>query len=355
VQAGSIFPTFSLDRAVVNWETYLNDLTPVEKRGGIYYKREDYFAPLGYGGINGAKLRQCIWLIGRARARGAKILISGASVKSPQLPMGTAVALHYGMSARLVIGSPRMETALRHDNVAIAARLGAQFELAKIAYNPALQRMVNDIAARTPDSFVLEYGITVTRPDAAVEEFHRLGAEQARNIPDEVETLVIPAGSCNSCVSVLYGIVKYPPKNLKRIILIGIGPTRLDFIDQRLRRIETFSGLPIRSQFRRWYHDGPRELEVGHNATAGPRDARWELHHWDLHATGYATYQDEMPYSANGIDFHPTYEGKVMTYLRERAKEFDAFWSGRSMMWIIGSAPNSGVMAAAIAARRRTA
>lgn len=281
------------------------------------------------------------------------MLISGASVKSPQLPMGTAVAMHYGMSTRLVIGSPRMDTALRHENVAIAARLGAQFELAKIAYNPALQRMVNDIAARTPDSFVLEYGITVTRPDEAVEEFHRLGAEQARNIPDEVETLVIPAGSCNSCVSVLYGIAKYPPKNLKRVVLIGIGPTRLDFIDQRLRRIETFSGLAIRNQFRRWYHDGPRPMEDGHNAAAGVSKARWELHHYDLHATGYASYQDEMPFSTNGIDFHPTYEGKVMTYLREHAGRFSAFWNGRSMMWIIGSAPNSRVMASALAARRR--
>jgi 1-aminocyclopropane-1-carboxylate deaminase/D-cysteine desulfhydrase-like pyridoxal-dependent ACC family enzyme len=349
VQVGSIFHAFSLDRAVVPWDSLLHDLTPVEKRGGIYYKREDYFAPLGYGGINGAKLRQCIWLIGRAAARGARVVISGASVKSPQLPMGTAVARHYGMATRLVIGSPRMDTALRHDNVAIAARMGAQFELAKIAYNPALQRMVNDIAARTPNSFVLEYGITVTRPDADVEEFHRLGAEQARNIPDEVETLVIPAGSCNTCVSVLYGIAKYPPKNLKRVILIGIGPTRLDFIDQRLRRIETFANLSIRSQFRRWYHDGPRSLEDGHNAAAGVSRARWELHHYDLHATKYASYQDEMPFSANGIDFHPTYEGKVMTYLREHAGKFDAFWSGRSMLWIVGSAPKGAVMMAALA------
>ena len=58
----TIFNTLSLSRNDIKWEDYLFELTPVEKIGNIYFKREDKFAPLGAGGINGSKLRQCIWL-----------------------------------------------------------------------------------------------------------------------------------------------------------------------------------------------------------------------------------------------------------------------------------------------------
>ena len=59
----TIFQTLSLDRSQIHWEEQLLELTPVEEVGGVWFKREDYFAPLGYSGINGSKLRQCIYLI----------------------------------------------------------------------------------------------------------------------------------------------------------------------------------------------------------------------------------------------------------------------------------------------------
>ena len=64
----SIFKTLSTDRKVVKWEDYLRHLTPVENHQGVWFKREDYFAPLGYGGPNGSKMRQLIWLCLRTGA-----------------------------------------------------------------------------------------------------------------------------------------------------------------------------------------------------------------------------------------------------------------------------------------------
>ena len=48
-----------------DWSKKIFDFTPVEQIGdkGMYFKREDYFAPFGYGNINGAKLRQCFGLL----------------------------------------------------------------------------------------------------------------------------------------------------------------------------------------------------------------------------------------------------------------------------------------------------
>lgn len=84
----SIFPVLSIDPDESKWEDHLFDLTPVEKVGDMWFKREDKFAPLGYGGINGSKLRQAIWLVleqSKIEKSEVSSLISGASIKSPQL------------------------------------------------------------------------------------------------------------------------------------------------------------------------------------------------------------------------------------------------------------------------------
>ena len=87
---GSLFPVFSLDRRVSCWEDYLDVQTPIEEFEGLRVKRDDYFAPLGPGGINGGKVRQLVWLLARYRheqeASGrAQGVLMGGSVKSPNL------------------------------------------------------------------------------------------------------------------------------------------------------------------------------------------------------------------------------------------------------------------------------
>jgi hypothetical protein len=342
---GSVFPAATLSRDVCRWEDTLDWLTPVENRGGMLYKREDYYAPLGYGGINGAKLRQLIYLINRyVNEGGTSGVITGASVLSPQLSMCTLVARHFGLPATMVLGATKPSSAARHENVAIASLAGADFIFTPVGFNPALQRSVRDIAATEPMAgrYRLEYGIS-THVDASaadVEAFHRIGARQAENVPEGVHTIVMPAGSCNSCVSALYGLARSRPSTLERVVLLGIGPTRLQFIEDRLRAIEEVTGLPVPGTYRRHYRHHP-ELELDHQ-TDGPV----LLDHWDLHATKYATYQDRMPFSRDGIDFHPTYEGKLMTYLHGAPDLFEWFHEadGDVLFWIVGSAPSRAAM-----------
>ena len=49
----TVFPELALDRSVVKWEQHLGTHTPWENRKGVWFKRDDYFAPLGYSGPNG--------------------------------------------------------------------------------------------------------------------------------------------------------------------------------------------------------------------------------------------------------------------------------------------------------------
>jgi 1-aminocyclopropane-1-carboxylate deaminase/D-cysteine desulfhydrase-like pyridoxal-dependent ACC family enzyme len=337
----TIFPDLSIDRDVIHWERYLHKLTPVERHGGMWFKREDKFAPLGYGGLNGSKLRQCIYLLNRyAGETDRGEVISASSVKSPQISMSTAVARHYGMPTTHIIGATNPRSALKHENVAIAARLGAQFRIQKVAYNPVLQRSLDRLAYERPGAFRMEYGISV--PDSASDEeiasFHMVGAAQVRNLPP-VRDLIIPAGSCVSTVSILTGLALYLPP-IFAVHLIGIGPSRVAWIEQRLEKIERWLDLRIRDLFYRHYPAQYRRVADTANLTA--RSNAYHLFYEDLHGTGVVDYQQEVPWEYEGIQFHPTYEGKVMRHLNQHHQNLMV--SGQSCLWIVGSRPSWAAM-----------
>ena len=313
----TIFPVLSMHREDVCWEEAIWDLTPVENRSGVWFKREDYFAPLGYGGPNGSKLRQLIWLMNRQRT-GKTHVLSGASVKSPQLSMSTIVGAHYGLPTRLVIGATTPESAVKHPNVRIAKAFGAELDIIKVAYNPALQRRVRDLAQ--PDSLVVEYGITMEHtkhPPEDVLLFHRVGASQVRNIPDEVRQLIIPAGSCNSLTSILLGLALYE-NPVKVLRTYGIGPDKMAWVKARCDILSAVAGVDV------WGH--AKSLYWSHN---------------NLQDRGFTNYQMEMPESWLGIDFHPTYEGKVIRWLKNH-ENLDLHEG--TMFWIIGSKPDPEVI-----------
>ena len=95
------------------------------------------------------------------------------------------------------------------------------------------------IAKATPGGWQLPYGIT-TPPDASpadVLSFVEVGAAQARNLPD-IETLVLPFGSGNTAMGVLYGLLTGGDRpGLKRVVLMTIGPDRRTWLEDRLRQL----------------------------------------------------------------------------------------------------------------------
>lgn len=307
----TIFPVHSLDRNVIEWESYLGAMTPWENRSGLWFKRDDYFAPLGYGGPNGSKMRQLIWYVNKFRA-GKSHIVTGASIQSPQLSMSAIVGQHYGLPARQVVYS-KPDTVLRHENPRIAYGFGAEFEYANGPYNPIIQRRVADL---TQDkSLVVEYGITVPHDrydPEAVRKFHEVGANQLSNIPDDVRRLIMPAGSCNSLTSVMLGLLR-DPKNVEELFTVGIGPDKLPWVRARLQYIG---------------------LDVDH------LPFKWR--HYSLHDTGFSKYSDHFKGEQyDGINFHPTYEAKMWRWLTQN-DQLD--YDDSTAFWVVGSAPNPKVI-----------
>lgn len=279
------------------------ELTPVEDHDGLWVKREDLYR--GPYGVNGAKYRACQHLIGQAAERGAEHVVSAASVLSPQSAMAAVVAADYGLECTIIVGGTTPEKAIRHKSLQIARDAGAHITSIPVGYNPALQKAAK-AAAEAPGMWRLPYGIT-TPEDASLEDieaFLKVGAPHVANLPDEVETLVLPFGSGNTAAGVLYGLYDKRPASLREVVLVGIGPDRLSWLALRLKDLG------------RW----PLPFKVTHTT----------LHPW------FATYGDRMPETLDDITLHPTYEGKVVRFMNQAEPTYWARRDGTTALWIVG-------------------
>lgn len=335
MQKNSVFPIFSIERKDIHWEDYLYSLTPVElieePRGGMLFKRDDYFCPLGYGGINGSKLRQAMWLGNTYLTDKIKYVVGGMSDHSPQHPMQAAVARHYGKTdIDVCFSSTGVPDFNKEPMLELANWFGCKFfVLSKSAFNSSFQCWANRILdSLYPESFKMEYGITLelSHSSKEIEAFHRVGAEQVRNIPDSVEDLIITFGSANSATSILYGLILYPKKNLKRIYLIGVGPDKRQYLTERLYRIREASHLETRL-FKGLEYD-----QVIYDSV--PKAFPYEI----VYLTTWYRYTDYnrllQGESFGNIDFHPRYEAKTFNFIRIVRPDLI---KDTTLFWIVGS------------------
>lgn len=293
----------------------MSALTPVEARGGRWYKRDDLHRHPS--GVNGGKWRQCAHLVEQLAGAGHRRIVSGASVLSPQLAMTAVAAQLAGLPCTLVIGT-RPESAVRHPSPQLAVEHGAELHPIRVGYNPALQREVRLLAAVT-GAGILHYGVSPA-PDASLDElraFHWLGGRQALDLAErlpDLRSLVVPFGSGNSAASILWGLAHAPAGARPRVVrLVGIGPSRWEWLWRRLDDL----GLP--------------EVTL--------RDLRRRTRLTDLHGPGHVKYEQRRPYTSDGVELHPTYEGKVAAWLDEHPGIAPG-WAdrdGTSALWIIGA------------------
>lgn len=282
------------------------DRTPLELRGGRWYKREDLLR--FSNGVNG-KVRTSLHLAALARDGGATGLVYGGSVHAPALGRVASAAAYTGLACQIVVGSDP-DKAVRHENVRVAAEAGAELVRSPVAYNPALQRRAAAIAAASAGAVVqVPYGVS-TPPDwspGQVRAFLDCDAPQVDQLAaGPVTTLVVPFGSGNGAAGVLYGLAVRPAAGLRRVVLVGVGPDRSGWLRDRL----AYVGVDV-------------------------ADQPYELVHLPLHP-GYARYADRMPETADGIVFHPTYEGKVVRYLNEARPPWWTARDGSTCLWIVG-------------------
>ena len=274
----------------------VDELTPVENHKGLYIKRDDLYKPFGDNTVNGGKLRQCYKLVESIKDKYDGV-ISCCSIHSPQAPITSAVANHFGLKAIICYGATNerrlqeleMPKLARYYNAELRILLSSGIH--KILYNKARH------IAQEENLFVVDYGFNIVDyPDIMFSAISR----QVENIPDELDNLVITCGSGITTTGVLLGLVKYK-KKVKNIYLVATAPDRQKLINENLSLNNIVMEYNIIDLF---------------------------------HQKGFK-YEDKLYKSFDGIDFHPNYEAKTFNWLENNID----YKKEKTLLWVVGAEP----------------
>lgn len=204
--------------------TTLNALTPVEKHSGTYFKRDDLFTPFTDIGVSGGKVRQCLSLVKKnlkviRKVHGGTIA-TACSVHSPQGVIVARVAKHFGLKCIIGCGT---KYPLKHQAIRMCKRLGAEIKtlVTRNAFNQVLEGRLRKLNEKRK-FFPIRFGYQAeTDRDAIID----VNSHQVRNLPKDVQVLVIPVGSGVSANGILAGIKRYRPK-VKCILIQPFGYDR---------------------------------------------------------------------------------------------------------------------------------
>lgn len=109
----------------------IDHLTPVERRDGLWFKRDDLFLPFqDHQALNGGKLRQVIDILQRSNCGG---VITAATIHSPQIPLVAGAAQNLRLPCVVVTGGSALTPELQ-----LAQNLGARLVRAASGRHTAL-------------------------------------------------------------------------------------------------------------------------------------------------------------------------------------------------------------------------
>ena len=204
------------------------DITPVEKHNGIYYKRDDLYAP--YGDVNGGKVRQTILILERAIAvQRPPGIIASTSVHSPSSTIFSRVAQELNIPCIIAVGGTKPENLDKLPMMRLCKHFGAEVRIVaghgmKNAITARIKEIQQENGYYNPDFSKHIH----THPDLMF-----INTDQVSNIPDNLDVLVAPIGSGIQFANILKGLPLHG-KSVKRVIGIHVGPDRRKLIDSYL-------------------------------------------------------------------------------------------------------------------------
>lgn len=264
------------------------DITPVEKIGGIYFKREDLYTPYEPDGVNGGKLRQCQFLIEKNLDKAKNGVFTVGDKTSPQQAIVAAVCRDLELPCYIYSSAKEYSPIMKL----------AQYYGANYVYNRGIPNGLAQGDAKRANGFFVKYGINLKDNKSALLEAVQ---KQVINVPDQIKRVFITCGSGITSSGVILGLAMYH-KNVTDIYLIGNPHTRQDTVEGLIRPARLFY----------------------------PELLRMNIHYLSC----------EMPYKSRvestyeGIEFHPNYEGKMWKYVTEH------YTLGEDdLVWIVGKEP----------------
>ena len=203
----------------------LNDLTPVVPINGIFYKRDDLYAPYGDNFVSGGKVRQCRDLImsnmKHIQENCDNTIATAASIASPQSVIVSRVAQEFGMKSIIGFGNTTIEKAKKQKAMAWCEDMGSELVVLSESqgFNNVLYANLDKLQ-KERKFFKVLFGYAVTNNRSSI--IDRI-AEQVQNV--ECDTLYVPLGSGMTFTGILEG-VKQCNKKFKVVALQPFGYDR---------------------------------------------------------------------------------------------------------------------------------
>jgi 1-aminocyclopropane-1-carboxylate deaminase/D-cysteine desulfhydrase-like pyridoxal-dependent ACC family enzyme len=205
-------------------------ITPWQRLGDIFVKRDDLF---GVAGVRGGKCRTCLALSRPGRKEGllsfpTKGFTTAGSRSSPQVNIVAHIAQHYHLPCRVHTPSGEL-----YPELVAAQEAGATIVQHPAGYNNVIiARAREDAAAR---------GWTYIPFGMECHEAVQQTSGQVRGMPSEVLRLVVPVGSGMSLSGILHGLDQFKRKIPVIGVMVGADPTK---------RLNTYAPLQWRSMVR---------------------------------------------------------------------------------------------------------
>lgn len=215
----------------------LTELTPIEKVGNVYLKREDKFE---FAGCNGSKVRGALYIIKKAIDLGYKDFVSVGSRFSPQCEIISNICEFLNLKCYLFMPNSYKDTSIIK-NIKNNKNTTLVRDLKQGAYTNVLITRAKKFAAEN-NYYFINFGMELP------ETIDIIG-EQVQNIPDNINRIIIPVGSGMNFCAVANGLLKYNKNNIK-IIGISVGKDPMNTIYKYLPMFNFMNHQIIKSEYK---------------------------------------------------------------------------------------------------------
>lgn len=175
---------------LTSWVNKLTDITPIQKVGDIYVKRDDLYEKYGSWG---AKTRACDTLIQDAISKGFTHITTAGSKSSPQINIVAHLCKQYGLEF-----TAHCPQGVLGDEVESAKSLGANIIQHRGGYNNVIISKSRNFA-KDNNAYDIPFGME--SEEAVIQT-----ASQVINIPKDVKRIVIPIGGAMNFCGLLRGL-----------------------------------------------------------------------------------------------------------------------------------------------------
>jgi 1-aminocyclopropane-1-carboxylate deaminase/D-cysteine desulfhydrase-like pyridoxal-dependent ACC family enzyme len=183
----------------------IDELMPVEEHAGVLFKRDDLYRPFDDLPVSGGKIRQCLALVLRRldeiRRDYDSTIATAASVHSPQAAIVARIAKEFDLRCIIGHGAKRP---LDHKAMRECADFGAELVQLTTAnsYNTVLYGKLAELQ-KSRNFFTINFGYNQQTDAHAIID---TVAQQARNLPSDMRSLIINVGSGVSANAILCGV-----------------------------------------------------------------------------------------------------------------------------------------------------